>query len=317
MAKSVLAAAHFQDEAAAFAYVEAHLWPTGPFCPFCGEAEKIGRLEGKTTRPGLRKCYSCRKPFTVRIGTIFESSHLALHLWLQAIHLMCASKKGIATRQLQRMLNCSMKTAWFLSHRIRESMGDTSGPFGGEGSTIEIDETYVGGEAVNRHASKRGKGRGVHDKAPVFALVERQGRVRAFHIPQVNGANLAKIMAENVKRGSTVYSDENHATQYSARGYKHDTVNHRAGEYVRDEVSTNTIEGFFEIVKRGLTGIYHSVSKEHFDRYLTGYAFRYSNRSALGVEDVERAEIVLTGARGKRLTYQATRGEKGARSLVE
>src|SRR5277367_4644902 len=145
MARSVLSALHFQDEPAAFAYVEAHLWPNGPVCPHCGETERVGRLNGKTTRPGLCKCYACRKQFTVRIGTIFESSHLALRLWLQVIHLICASKKGISTRQIQRLLNCSMKTAWFLTHRIREIMAPAvSSPMGGEGKIVEIDETYIG-----------------------------------------------------------------------------------------------------------------------------------------------------------------------------
>ncbi len=144
MAKSVLSAPHFQNEVAAFAYVEARLWPEGPTCPFCGECDRIGELKGKTTRPGLRKCYSCGKPFTVRIGTIFEGSHLALHLWLQVVHLMCASKKGVSTRQIQRMLQCSMKTAWFLTHRIREAMTPAGeGPLGGRGKIVEVDETYL------------------------------------------------------------------------------------------------------------------------------------------------------------------------------
>src|SRR5438874_56455 len=148
MAQSILSAAHFQDETAAFSYVEAKLWPDGPYCPFCGATEEhVGKLNGKTTRPGLRKCYACKKPFTVRMGTIFESSHLKLHLWLQVIHLMCASKKGISTRQIQRMLQCSMKTAWFLTHRIREAMRDGSlGPLGGEGKFVEVDETFIGGK---------------------------------------------------------------------------------------------------------------------------------------------------------------------------
>jgi transposase-like protein len=318
MARSVLSEAHFQDEKAAFAYVEAHLWPTGPYCPFCGEAEKIGRLNGETTRPGLCKCYSCRKPFTVRIGTIFESSHLALHLWLQAIHLMCASKKGIATRQLQRMLQCSMKTAWFLSHRIREAMADTSGPIGGEGSTVEIDETYIGGKAHNRHLGKRGGGAGREKlKAPVFALVERGGKARAVHVPWVTGENLTQALEMNAKAGTKIYSDENHTTRFAARHFAGDSVNHKAGEYVRDDVYTNTVEGFFAIVKRGLTGVYHSVSDEHLDRYLSEFAFRYSNRSALGVEDVQRAEAALIGTRGKRLTYTTSNSGKGARALTE
>src|SRR5580698_6960763 len=171
MAKSVLNAPHFQNEAAAFAYVETKLWPDGPFCPHCGECERVGRLTGKTTRIGLHKCYSCKGHFTVRQGTIFESSHLPLHLWLQIMHLMCASKKGISTRQIQRMLVCSMKTAWFLGHRIREAMKDGSlTPIGGEGMTLEADETFVGAEAGRK------LGRPPVEKRVVFSLVERKGR---------------------------------------------------------------------------------------------------------------------------------------------
>src|SRR5579872_5163904 len=178
MAQSVLSAPHFQNEEAAFAYVESHLWPNGPTCPHCGNADaaRIGRLQGKTTRAGLRKCYECKKPFTVRMGTIFESTHLPLHLWLQVIHLMNASKKGISTRQVQRMLRCSMKTAWHLTHRIREMMKDDAEPMGGS-SPVEIDETYVGGKAHNRHKGDRERGRGrAFPKEAVFALVERKGR---------------------------------------------------------------------------------------------------------------------------------------------
>jgi len=199
MAQSVLSAPHFQDEEAAFAYVEAHLWPNGPTCPHCGNADaaKIGRLEGKTTRMGLRNCYECRKPFTVRMGTIFESSHVPLHLWLQIIYLMNACKKGIATRQIQRMLQCSMKTAWFLGHRIREIMVDDASPMGGS-STVEIDSAFIGGKDKNRHANKRKGFHGTVGKAPVFALVERDGRARAFHMPYVNGANLARVVDEHI-----------------------------------------------------------------------------------------------------------------------
>ena len=150
MANPVLSVPHFHNEKAAFAFVEAHLWPNGPVCPHCGNCDekRIGRLIGKSSRPGLRKCYACRKTFTVRIGSIFEDSHFPLHLWLQAIQLICASKKGISTRQIQRTFNCSMKTAWFLTHRIREIMkpakGGINSPMGGEGTTLEAELTMSG-----------------------------------------------------------------------------------------------------------------------------------------------------------------------------
>ncbi|HUK59812.1 MAG TPA: IS1595 family transposase [Stellaceae bacterium] len=317
MANPVLSAEHFHNEEAAYEYVEARLWPNGPHCPHCGNADtaKIGRLANG--RPGLRKCYTCRKQFTVKVGTIFEDSHLPMQLWLQAIHLLAASKKGFSTAQLRRTLGCGMKTAWFLTHRIREMMADTSGPMGGGGSTIEIDETYVGGKAHNRHLGQRGGGAGRERlKAPVFALVERGGKARAVHVPWVTGENLTKALEMNAKAGTTIYSDENHTTRFAARGFKSDSVNHKDGEYVRGDVYTNTVEGFFAIVKRGLTGVYHSVSDEHLDRYLAEFSFRYSNRSALGVEDVQRAEIALAGAVGKRLTYETTRSAKGARPVA-
>jgi transposase-like protein len=306
MAKAVLNAPHFQTEAAAFAYVEAHLWPGGPVCPFCKGTERIGRLQGKTTRAGLYKCYVCKKPFTVRIGTIFEDSHLPLHLWLQVIHLFCASKKGIATRQIQRMLNCSMKTAWFLGHRIREAMTEYRGIFtdrlGGTGVTVEVDETYMG-----RKASSKAFLPPV-EKMPVFALVERQGQVRSFHVPTVTGNGLRGIMARNVNRQSDLMSDE--AQIYTFVGHNfasHGTVRHSLREYVRGPVHTNTVEGFFSILKRGIYGVYQHVSEEHLRRYLAEFDFRYNNREKLGVDDTRRAQRALKGVKGKRLTYQTTR----------
>ena len=267
MAASVLSAPHFHDEQAAFDYVEAKLWPNGPTCPHCGnaDAKRICKMVGKTTRLGLRKCNECRKPFTVRQGTIFESSHLPLNLWLQIIHLMCASKKGISTRQIQRMLVCSMKTAWFLTHRIREAMrsGDLS-PMGGSGQTVEADETYIGrklGEKVRA---------GGHHKNAVLTLVERGGRARSFHIERAAIGNIAPIVRENIAKESGLMTDE--STLYSRVGREfasHDTIDHGRDEYgYTDRVSgfnanTNTIEGYFSIFKRGMVGVYQHCGEQH------------------------------------------------------
>jgi transposase-like protein len=311
MAKSVLNAPHFQNEEAAFAYVESKLWPEGPVCPHCGVVGQAGALKGKSTRVGLKKCYACRKPFTVRMGTIFESSHLALHLWLQVIHLMCASKKGISTRQIQRMLDCSMKTAWFLTHRIREAMREGGmSPLGGEGAFVEADTTYVGGKEKNKHVGKRNpKNIGGAGKQIVHTLVERGGRVRSHHIPNVSGYTLRPLLAKNVDFKSALMTD-------TAGGYlnigkqfaRHEMVDHGADEYVRGDAHSNTVEGFFSILKRGLIGTYHHVSEHHLHRYLSEFDFRYSNREALNVDDLARAEKALQGVKGKRLTYRTTAG---------
>jgi transposase-like protein len=317
---SVLSAPHFHNEDAAFAYVEARLWPNGPVCPFCAAtADRIGRLSGKTTRPGLRKCYACRKPFTVRIGTLFESSHVPLRMWLQAIYLLCSSKKGISTRQLQRTLGVGMKTAWFLGHRIREAMADLgvdSGPLGGEGKTVEADETYIGGKEKNKHHSKRNASNiGGSGKEIVFSLVERGGKVRSQHIADVSAQNLRPILKAQLDAASSLMTDGE--GQYRLVGgmfVRHEVVNHGIGEYVRGEAHTNTIEGYFSILKRGITGVYHHVSQEHLKRYLAEFDFRYNERQALGVDDLERAALALRGAKGKRLTYETTRRAEPAKS---
>ena len=307
MAKPVLTAAHFHNEEAAFAFVEAHLWPEGAVCPHCGNVDQnsIGRLSGKTSRPGLRKCYACRKQFTVRIGSIFEDSHFPLHLWLQAIHLIAASKKGISTRQIQRTFNCSMKTAWFLTHRIREIMkvpaDRFSSPIGGEGKTVEADVTYVG----RKPGTKVRPGPGHMN--PVFSLVERDGSVRSFHMPNVRGENLHAVLERHASTKSHFMTDE--APAFMGIGWNfasHGTVVHSKDEYVRGDVHTNTIEGFFSILKRGVYGVYQHVSEAHLHRYLTEFDFRYSNRERLGVDDVARASLALSGAKGRRLTYETT-----------
>lgn len=248
MAASVLNAPQFQNEEAAFTYVESRLWPHGPTCPHCGnaDAKRIRKMEGKTTRLGLYKCNECRKPFTVRMGTIFKSSHLPLHLWLQVIHLMCASKKGIATRQIQRMLVCSMKTAWFLTHRIREAMRDGSlAPMGGAGGIVEIDETSMG----KQEDAPEFIAKGYNFRNVVLTLVERGGSARSFHIDGTTIGTLRPIIAANVARESQIMTDQ--ATWYREIGAMfagHDTVNHGQYEYARYEggrtISTNTVEGF-------------------------------------------------------------------------
>ena len=308
MARSVLSSAHFQNEEAAFAYVEARLWPEGPNCPFCGATEEhIGALKGKTTRMGLRKCYACSKPFTVRNGTIFEGSHLPLHLWLQVIHLMCASKKGVSTRQIQRMLECSMKTAWFLTHRIREAMKDGGiGPLGGEGKVLEADTTYIGGKEKNKHVGKRNRGNiGGMGKQIVHSIVERDGRVRSHHIPRVNGETLRPILEAHADKKSALMTDTAGGYMQIGREFaRHEMVDHGKDEYVRGDAYSNTVEGYFSILKRGLTGVYHSVSEAHLHRYLAEFDFRHSNREKLGTDDVSRADIALLGVKGKRLTYR-------------
>src|SRR5580698_5612735 len=234
MANPILSAAHFHNEDAAFAYVEAHLWPEGPTCPHCGNCEQksIGRLTGKSSRPGLRKCYACRKTFTVRIGSIFEDSHFPLHLWLQAIQLITASKKGISTRQVQRAFNCSMKTAWFLMHRIREIMAPASAatPMGGEGKTIEADLTFVG-----RKPGTKVK-QGTSHMNPVLSLVERDGGVHSFHVPNVRAETLHTVLENHASTNSHFMTDEEHA--FTGVGWNfasHGTVTHSKDEYVRHE----------------------------------------------------------------------------------
>lgn len=314
---SILSAPHFHNEEAAYAFVEARLWPDGPVCPHCGATEDhVGRLKGKSTRPGLCKCYACRKPFTVKMGTVMESSHVPLRIWLQAIYLINSSKKGISTRQLQRTFRVGMKTAWFLSHRIREAMADlnvdTSWPLGGSGKVVEADETYVGGKEKNKHRSKRRAGNiGGTGKEIVFSLVERQGKVRSRHILEVSANTLRPILKAQLDTASALMTDGE--GQYRLVGpmfARHETVNHSIGEYVRGEAHVNTVEGYFSILKRGIAGVYHHVSQQHLKRYLAEFDFRYNEREALGVDDLERADRALKGMKGKRLTYATPGGRK-------
>jgi transposase-like protein len=253
MPRSVLDETRFRNEQAAYAYVESIIWAHGRVCPKCGVVDQSGALKGKSTRVGLYKCYACRKPFTVKIGTIFEKSHVPMHIWLQAMHLMCSSKKGFSSLQFCRVLGVDFKTGWSMGHRIREAMRDTGGfadPMGGAGRTVEIDQAYIGGLDENRHANKRVGRRGRGGKATVFALVERGASVRAFHIPTVTGANLGDILGKNVSRNTTIYSDSGYPERQAASRYRSAAIDHTLGEYVRGDVHTNTVEGYFATVKR-------------------------------------------------------------------
>ncbi|MDR3513200.1 MAG: IS1595 family transposase [Caulobacteraceae bacterium] len=302
--QSALNAPQFQSEEAAFAYVEGKLWPNGATCPHCGVVGEATRSKGKTTRAGLWNCRACRKPFTVRMGTIFESSHVPLQVWLQAIYLMCSSKKGISTRQLQRTFGGSMKTAWFLSHRIREAMADDSlAPFGGGGGDVEADETYIGQEPQEPRGNKGGS------KMKVMSMIDRtSGRARSVVIDFVTTKTVTDVILANVSPDARLITDQ--APQYLKVGREmagHKSVNHRRREYVSKAdvtVHTNTVEGYFSVFKRGMRGVYQHCSKKHLARYAAEFDFRYSNRIAVGVDDKARAENALAGFAGKRLTYE-------------
>jgi len=296
---SILNAKHFADEQAAYDYVEARVWPEGPMCPHC-KSHKVGLLNGKSTRIGVRKCYACRKPFTVKVGTIFESSHVKLHIWLQAIFLMCSSKKGISSNQLHRTLGVTLKTAWFMSHRIREAMKDISPiMLGGEGMVVEADETYL-------NTSKDAEGN--YKTRVVASLVERGGPVRSFHVESASKAVIYPIMAKHVSMNSHLNTDESRVYSEIGRQFKggHQVVTHSRCEYVRDGAHTNTLEGFYSIFKRGMKGVYQHCDEKHLHRYLSEFDFRYNNRIANGVDDVTRSDVALRGARGKRLKYQTS-----------
>jgi len=312
---SVLSERYFQDEAAAFEALEAIVWPNGAHCPHCGGTERIGTLSGVKdkkgrVRLGLKKCYDCRKQFTVRVGTVFESSHVALHLWFQAAFLLCSSKKGISANQLHRTLGVTLKTAWFMSHRLREAMRVLKmEPMGGYGKVVEADETYVGGKEKNKHRSKRTPGNlGGKGKEIVMSLVERGGRVRSTHIPEVSASTLRPVLDAQLDRATSLMTDEAGQWRIVGKDYaRHEMVNHGIGEYVRGDAYTNTIEGYFSILKRGITGTYHHVSQQHLKRYLAEFDFRYNERQALGVNDLARTNAALCGIRGKRLYYKAVK----------
>jgi len=300
---SMLSAPHFHDEAEAYKFVEARLWPHGPECPRCQETKRVSKMGGKSTRIGTYKCYACRKPFTVKIGTVFEASNLPLHKWLQAIYLMCGSKKGISSNQLHRTLGIQLRSAWFLSHRIREAM--RTGSLRPMTGIVEVDETFVGQKKGAKPKGQK-KGRGYAHKHAVLSLVERGGEVRSVHVRDIKAKTVIPIVEENIAKEARVMTDE--AGQYRDRltaFAEHGVVRHGAGEYVRGDIHTNTVESYFSVFKRGMRGVYQHCDERHLHRYLAEFDFRHNNRVALGVDDEQRAEKALNGVKGKRLTYKA------------
>lgn len=298
---SILSKPYFHNEAEAYKWVEARVWPEGPLCPRCGEKERIGDLKGKSTRHGVRKCYVCRKPFTVKVGTIMEASHIPMTKWLQAIYLMCSSKKGISSHQLARTLEVTVKSAWFLSHRIREAMrsGDFV-PFGSDGGIVEVDETYTG---PKREKGKWGK------KYAVLTLIDRDtGVARSFHVDRANQATILPILRKNLDKEARVVTDDSGIYRNLHKEYEHAFVVHSKKQWGRGEIHSNTVEGFYSIFKRGMKGVYQHCSEKHLHRYAAEYDFRYSNRAKLGINDEERTEAAITGIIGKRLTYQRAKG---------
>ena len=302
----VLSAPHFHSKEAAIARLEAIVWPNGPFCPRCGSYDRITTVTGG--RAGLYRCGLCKREFTVTVGTVFERSHVPLHKWFQAAHLLASSKKGISAYQLHRALKVTYKTAWFMEHRLREAMRELhpDAPMGGDGKTVEADETYVGGKENNKHRSKRKAGNiGGTGKEIVLSLVERGGRVRSQHVPEVSAKTLRPILNAQLHGATAHMTDDAGQWRIIGRDFKrHEVVNHGIGEYVRGDAHTNTIEGFFSILKRGITGTYHHVSQQNLKRCLAEFDFRYNEREALGVNDEARADCVIRGIVGKRLMYK-------------
>jgi transposase-like protein len=296
----------FQDDDLAREWFEGQIWPDGPVCPHCGSYGKgVTKLTGTKHRAGVHQCNACRKQFTVTVGTVMERSHIPLHIWLKAMFLLSASKKGMSTHQLHRMLGVSLKSTWFLMHRIREAMREPFfGSMGGFRKPVQADEAFFG-----RTTSRAGevRQRGYAEKEPVLTLVG-DGKVRSFHVPEVTAATLKPILREQIDKAAMVFTDE--ATYYIGLAQNfpagHFTVQHSIGEYVRGGATVNACENYFSIIKRGINGVYQWVSATHLKRYIGEFDFRYNNRIGLGVNDIERTRKVAKGAAGKRLTYRNT-----------
>jgi transposase-like protein len=296
----------YSDETAARTHLEEIRWADGAYCPHCGDLENVKALGGAAAERGLWHCGSCRKKFTVTVGTVFERSHIPLSKWLAAFHLMCSSKKGISAHQVHRTLNITYKSAWFMCHRIREAMkagGVVLPPLGGKGKHVEADETFIG-----RKAGSVMGGGGVEHKRTVLSLVERGGEVRSFHVDRATASNVAPHMAKHLDIESTLNTDEAKRFVGIGRTFKggHQTVDHSVKEYARGTAHTNTLEGYFSIFKKGMRGVYQHCDERHLHRYLAEFDFRYSNRAALGTDDKARTRKALRGISGKRLTYVQT-----------
>ena len=312
----------FNDEAAAIAHFEAIRWPEGPVCPHCGVVNQATLVKGKSHRPGMYQCNACREPFTVKVGSVMEASHIPMHKWALGFHLMASSKKGMSAHQLHRMLGITYKSAWFMAHRIREAMAPADPePMGGEGVTLEIDETYITrGKTLDTAPAKFVNGRGwvtrqgyQPNQLKVITLVERGGRARSIQVDRLTAETVLRIVKEHANTASNLMTDE--ARFYPRIGKQfasHQTVVHSKGEYVRGDATTNTVEGFFSIFKRGMRGVYQHCGDRHLHRYLAEFDFRYSNRIALGVDDVERCMRAIKAASGKRLTYAQSRAARAA-----
>lgn len=297
----------FHDLDAAREHLEAQRWPNGPECPHCGVVNQATGLKGKAHRPGVYQCNACREQFTATVGTVMERSKVPLTKWLLASYLIASSKKGYSALQLSRTLEVTYKTAWFMFHRLREAMTETDpSPLGGEGKIIEADTTFVGGKEPNKHVGKRNpKNIGGAGKAIVHTLVERQGRARSHHVTSVNGKTLRPVIVKNADRKSTLMTNTHGGYHHVGKEFaRHEMVDHGRDEYVRGDVYSNTVEGYFAILKRGIYGTFHHVSEAHLHQYLAECDFRYSNRVALGIDDTTRANEILKAVGGKRLTYR-------------
>ena len=290
----------FNDKEAARRHLEQIRWPDGAYCPHCGEAENVKLLKGKSHRPGLYKCYSCKGHFSITVGTVFERSRVPINKWILAAHLMAASKKGISAHQIHRTVGVTYKTAWFMLHRLREAMREKeTGKLGGGGRFVEVDETYL----VNK-TKRYGKKPSIFDKEKVITLIERGGGARSYHVKRVTSDTVKKILNEQVFKDTAIISDQSAIYPRAVKDYAgHATVNHSIHEYARGSVHTNTIEGYFSILKRGLTGTYQHWSSQHLERYLSEFDFRYTYREKNGFNDSQRADILLKGIEGKRITY--------------